>query len=71
MNAHSLDLASHAPGKLVGTWRSFGPAGPSYEIIAEVAPLTGGDRLMRIRVLETGEELDYALSEILDDPRER
>jgi len=26
---------------------------------------------MRIRVLESGEELDYSLSNILDDPRER
>jgi len=26
---------------------------------------------MRIRVVETGEEVDYRLAEILDDPRER
>ena len=26
---------------------------------------------MRVRVVETGEELDYRLADILDDPRER
>jgi hypothetical protein len=33
--------------------------------------LAGGNQLMRVRVVETGEELDYRLSEILDDPVER
>jgi len=26
---------------------------------------------MRVRVLESGEEVDYKLTEMLDDPRER
>jgi Family of unknown function (DUF5397) len=29
-----------------------------------------GDRTMRARVVETGEELDYRLAGILDDPQE-
>lgn len=56
---------------LVGTWRRFGIAGPVYEIIGAGREIGGGDRLMRIRVVETGEELDYRLIEVLDDPRER
>jgi len=56
---------------LLGTWRRFGMAGPVYEIIGAGHELPGGDRLMRIRVVETGEEADYRLAEILDDPRER
>jgi hypothetical protein len=59
------------PATLVGTWRRFGAAGPVYEIIGIGSELPGGDRLMRVRVVETGEEVDYRLAEILDDPRER
>jgi hypothetical protein len=59
------------PANLVGTWRRFGSVGPVYEIIGSGKELTGGDRLMRVRVIETGEEVDYRLAEILDDPRER
>jgi hypothetical protein len=59
------------PANLVGTWRRFGAVGPVYEIIGAGTELAGGDRLMRIRVVESGEEVDYRLTEILDDPRER
>lgn len=58
------------PASLVGTWRRFGTVGPVYEIIASGAELPDGDRLMRVRVAETGEEVDYPLTGILDDPRE-
>jgi len=58
------------PASLVGTWRRFGAAGPVYEIIGTGDERSGGDRRMRIRVVETGEELDCRLGEILDDPRE-
>ncbi|MBV9116383.1 MAG: DUF5397 family protein [Acetobacteraceae bacterium] len=27
--------------------------------------------MMRVRVIESGEEVDYRLADILDDPRER
>ncbi len=59
------------PEELVGTWRRFGPVGPVYEIIGGEKTSTHGDRTMRIRVIETGEEVDYKLAEILDDPKER
>jgi hypothetical protein len=58
------------PARLVGTWRRFGPIGPAYEIIASGKELPDGDRLMRVRVAETGEEVDYRLTGVLDDPRE-
>jgi hypothetical protein len=58
------------PANLVGTWRRFGAIGPVYEIIASGEELPDGDRLMRVRVAETGEEVDYPLTGILDDPRE-
>jgi len=59
------------PGQLVGTWRRFGSAGPVYEILGTGRELPDGDRVMRVRVLESGEEVDYKLTDILDDPRER
>ncbi|MFV3128540.1 DUF5397 family protein [Niveispirillum sp. KHB5.9] len=59
------------PQALIGTWRRFGPLGPVYEVLSADGQLDGGDRTMRIRVVESGEELDYRLSEILDDPRDR
>jgi hypothetical protein len=69
MSAVSSPLTQ--PEQLVGTWRRFGLAGPVYEIIRTGQPLPNGDRLMRVRVIESGEEVDYKLTEIFDDPRER
>ncbi len=59
------------PQRLVGTWRRFGAVGPVYEIIALGQELPGRDRMMRVRVLDSGEEVDYRFSDILDDPLER
>ena len=59
------------PKSLVGTWRRFGPVGPVYEIVGLGEELPDHDRMMRVRVVETGEEVDYRLTYILDDPRDR
>ncbi len=59
------------PQALIGTWRRFGVAGPVYEILSEGATLQTGDETLRIRVIETGEELDYKLADVLEDPKER
>jgi len=59
------------PETLLGTWRRFGLVGPVYEIISLGREMADGDRLMRVRVIETGEELDYRFSDIMDDPREQ
>jgi len=59
------------PTKLVGTWRRFGVAGPVYEIVKAGIELPDGDRMMRVRVVETGEEFDCRFTDILDDPLER
>jgi len=58
------------PASIVGTRWRFGPVGAVYQVIAEGDALPNGDRLMRVRVVETGEEVDYRLTNILDDPRE-
>jgi hypothetical protein len=54
---------------LLGTWRRFGSAGPVYEIIGAGKP-NGGHQTMRIRVIESGEEIDYRISDLLADPLE-
>lgn len=59
------------PADLVGTWRRFGLLGPVYEIICMGNTLPNGDVMMRVRVVESGEELDYRFADILDDPKER
>jgi hypothetical protein len=59
------------PANVIGTWRRFGEVGPVYEIISTGYELPGGDRPMRVRVVETGEGVDYRLTTIMDDPRER
>jgi hypothetical protein len=46
----------HEPANLVGTWRRFGVAGPVYEIIEAGKALPNRDRMMRIRVVESGEK---------------
>jgi hypothetical protein len=57
--------------KLVGTWRRFSAVGPVYEIDNGGSLLPDGDRLTRIRIVESGEEIDHKLTDILDDPKER
>ena len=56
---------------LVGTFRTFGRAGPVYEILQITEPSSGPSVKLRIRAVESGEELDYALSDALDDPLAR
>lgn len=58
------------PRSLIGTWRRFGVTGPVYEIVG-VGQIVGDDCLMRVRLVETGEEVDYRFTDILDDPREQ
>lgn len=68
MNAPPSPLAQ--PQSLIGTWRRFGLVGPVYEIIAQAGTAPDGDLLMRVRVVESGEEIDCPLAQILEDPRE-
>jgi hypothetical protein len=53
---------------LVGMIKTFGPAGPAYEVLERVRQLAGGDWLMKIQVLESGETLEYSTAEIAADP---
>lgn len=57
---------------LVGQFKTFGKIGPVYEVLAgvkaEVKYGNTGEGLMRVRVLESGEELQLPASQIAQDP---
>ncbi|MDO9381893.1 MAG: DUF5397 family protein [Hyphomicrobiaceae bacterium] len=53
---------------LVGTFRSFGPAGPTYEVLNVIEPATGSNILLQVRVVESRELLDYPLAQAMLDP---
>lgn len=55
-------------GTLVGTVRRFGSSGPPYEIVGIATPSSDGAPQMRISLVESGEQGDYPVSAILDDP---
>ncbi len=69
-NPAARQLAAVTPDSLVGTYRRFGIVGPVYEIIEVLDEIDDGDVVMKIRVLESGEETEYHYSKILDDPKE-
>jgi Family of unknown function (DUF5397) len=54
---------------LIGEFKTFGEAGPIYEVLSTVAPMAGADCLMRIRVLDSGELVDIPASQINKDPK--
>lgn len=55
-------------GTLIGSVRRFGLVGPPYEIMGMAEPTESGEPQMRIRLLESNEDADYPVSEILSDP---
>jgi hypothetical protein len=54
------------PERLVGTFRRFGGEGPVYEVVA----IAKGRHAAVIRVVESGEELEYPLEKVADDAEE-
>jgi hypothetical protein len=57
-------------GVLIGSIRRFGLVGPPYEVIGPTAPSKAGAPQMRIHLLESNEDVDYPVSDILNDPIE-
>ncbi|WP_242138764.1 MULTISPECIES: DUF5397 family protein [unclassified Sphingomonas] len=55
-------------GSLIGSVRRFGLDGPPYEVtgIADAGP--AGEARMRIHLLESNEDADYPVEDILTDP---
>ena len=55
---------------LQGSIRRFGLEGPPYEVLGP-ASSSSGEARMRILLLETNEQVDYPVRDILADPVER
>lgn len=53
---------------LVGTVRRIGRNGPPYEVIGNAAPTDDGRKQMQIHMIESDEDLDYPIEDILRDP---
>lgn len=53
---------------LKGKIKSFGDFGPKYEVGLPIRVLDDGDMLMHITIVESGEETEYVLKHILEDP---
>lgn len=54
-----------------GTIKSFGVFGPKYEVGEPLRALEGGDWLIRIILIDTGEAAEYRYSHLLADPEAR
>jgi len=52
----------------VGQIKSFGVIGPKYEVTGTGHPSNEGEWLVPIRVIESGEELEYRYSRFTLDP---
>jgi len=53
---------------IVGQFRQLGPFGPAYQVTKILKTLNDGDCLVRIHLLESGEETDYRYSRLKNDP---
>ena len=53
---------------LVGTVRRIGRNGPPYEVVGRAALAEDGRMQMRIHMIESDEDLDYPIDDILRDP---
>ena len=66
MNMNVIEFPDAA---LIGKIKTFGPFGPSYEILEPVRQLEDGDWILKVRLVESGEEVEYRYTHVLDDPK--
>ncbi len=55
--------------ELIGTFKTFGPFGPAYQIVEPIRQLADGDWLVRVRLLESGEDAEYCYKHLIEDPK--
>ena len=53
---------------LVGSIRRLGLVGPAYQIVGPATPAASGEAQLRIHLLESDEDVDYPLDDVLRDP---
>ncbi len=66
-----MALLTPPPTIPVGKIKTFGVNGPKYQITGHGHPSNEGEWVVPIRVIESGEELDYRYSRFLLDPEAR
>jgi len=61
------------PGPIlpIGKIKTFGASGPKYEVMGSGRASENGEWLVPIRVVESGEELEYRYSRLMLDPDAR
>ncbi len=59
------------PSIPIGKIKSFGSFGAKYEVGEPVSQLENGDWMVSIKIVETGEKVEYRLSHLQDDPEAR
>jgi hypothetical protein len=57
--------------QLVGQFRTFGSFGPAYEVLGISPQNKNGKQTVHIKVLTSGEEVDYPVEQALADPEAR
>ena len=57
-------------GVLVGSIRRFGLERPPYEVVGPAATGADGRARTLVRLLESGEDLDYPVDDLVSDPCE-
>lgn len=62
-------IATFPAPALLGSFKTLGAFGPAYQVVEPVRQLADGDWLVRIRLLETGEEVEYRYLHLLSDPK--
>jgi hypothetical protein len=55
----------------VGKIKTFGDVGEKYEVGRALRQIDDGDWLVEIKLVATGEIVEYRLTHILDDPEAR
>jgi len=61
-----MNATIHPP--VVGEFRSFGDFGPKYEIKRILTDPSTGQKVCKIRVLESGEEATILFERVAEDP---
>jgi hypothetical protein len=61
-------LLTTTPEIPIGKIKTFGLKGPSYKVMGNGRSSAEGEWFIPIRVLESGEELEYRYSRFLQDP---
>ncbi len=56
------------PTVRIGQIKTFGNGGPTYQVTGNSHPSKDGEWLVPIRVIESGEELEYRYSRFTQNP---